>query len=77
MKVKSITCARFILALFPILRWLPLYNWKRDFVCDVIAGFTVAVMQVPQGLAYAILANVPPIIGIYTAVFPVAMYEFQ
>ena len=31
-------------------------------------------MQVPQGLAYAILANVPPIVGIYTAFFPVLMY---
>ena len=34
----------------------------------------MAVMQVPQGLAYAILANVPPIIGIYTAFFPVFIY---
>ena len=31
-------------------------------------------MQVPQGLAYAILASVPPIVGIYTAFFPVMMY---
>jgi hypothetical protein len=40
---------RSVLNLFPILRWLPAYNWKRDFVCDLMSGFTVGVMQVPQG----------------------------
>eukprot|EP00093_Oithona_nana_P013439 13439.XXX_839671_841919_1 [CDS] Oithona nana genome sequencing. len=73
-KMKSLTFVKLMKNLMPILRWLPNYNWKRDFANDCAAGFTVGVMQVPQGLAYAILANVPPIVGIYTAFFPVLMY---
>jgi MFS superfamily sulfate permease-like transporter len=33
----------------PILHWLPNYRWREDFVSDLMAGFTVAVMHVPQG----------------------------
>ena len=73
-KLRSLTFVKLLKNLIPILRWLPNYNWKRDFADDCAAGFTVGVMQVPQGLAYAILANVPPIVGIYTAFFPVLMY---
>lgn len=35
--------------LFPILQWLPNYNWRKDFVFDAAGGFTVAVMHIPQG----------------------------
>ena len=41
------------------------------------AGFTVAVMHIPQGMAYALLANTDPIVGIYTAFFPVIVYIFM
>ncbi|XP_059476161.1 solute carrier family 26 member 6-like [Neocloeon triangulifer] len=58
----------------PLAEWLPRYEWTHDLPCDLIAGFTVAVMQVPQGLGYALLANVPAIVGIYMAVFPVIPY---
>ncbi|KAK6621366.1 hypothetical protein RUM43_011672 [Polyplax serrata] len=59
--------------IFPILKWLPLYE-KTDLVSDVVAGFTVGVMHIPQGMAYALLGGVPPVIGIYMAFFPVLVY---
>ncbi|XP_018015836.1 solute carrier family 26 member 6 isoform X2 [Hyalella azteca] len=58
----------------PLLAWLPTYSPRRDLVGDLIAGLTVAVMHIPQGMAYAMLAEVPPILGLYTAFFPVLAY---
>lgn len=43
---------------------------------DVIAGITVALTLIPQGLSYAQLANLPPINGLYTAILPSATYTF-
>ncbi|XP_053971108.1 solute carrier family 26 member 10-like isoform X2 [Hylaeus volcanicus] len=60
----------------PLIGWLPKYDWKNDILGDIIAGITVAVMHIPQGMAYAILGNVPPIVGIYMAFFPVLVYFF-
>lgn len=59
---------------FPIFDWLPKYQWRDDLASDLMAGFTVAVMHVPQGMAYALLAEVPPIVGIYMAFFPIFVY---
>lgn len=64
-------------SMFPIVSWLGHYKWKKDLSCDVIAGFTVAIMHIPQGIAYALLGNVPPIVGIYMAFFPVLIYAFM
>ncbi|MEM6391862.1 MAG: SulP family inorganic anion transporter [Planctomycetota bacterium] len=41
---------------------------KADFRGDAIAGITVAVVAVPQSMAYAIIAGVPPVYGIYTVI---------
>nr|CAD7432363.1 unnamed protein product [Timema monikensis] len=65
---------RFLFQAFPVLHWMGHYRWKEDFVNDLVAGFTVAVMHIPQGMAYALLGNVPPILGIYMAFFPVLVY---
>ena len=43
----------------PIVEWLPKYR-LRDLQCDIIAGLTVGVMVVPQALAYANVAELPP-----------------
>ncbi|XP_043475085.1 solute carrier family 26 member 10-like isoform X1 [Leptopilina heterotoma] len=59
----------------PIVDWLYNYEWKQNILGDTIAGLTVAVMHIPQGMAYAILGNVPPIVGIYMAFFPVLVYS--
>jgi len=47
----------------PIFQWAP--NYKLDFFkCDLLAGITVASLAVPQGISYANLASLPPIIGL-------------
>ncbi|XP_075218323.1 sulfate transporter-like isoform X2 [Lycorma delicatula] len=66
-----------LVSFFPIFRWLPEYEWKKDFYHDVVSGITVAVMHIPQGLAYSTLGAVPPIVGIYMAFFPVLIYIFM
>ncbi|XP_023230830.1 sodium-independent sulfate anion transporter-like isoform X1 [Centruroides sculpturatus] len=50
----------------PILTWLPKYS-RIDLKGDIIAGVTVALTVIPQGLAYAQLALLPPQYGLYTA----------
>lgn len=52
--------------LFPFLTWLPLTRktWKDDF----IAGITVMVIVIPQAVAFAMIAGLPPIYGFYTAI---------
>lgn len=59
--------------LFPFLKWIKTYN-KENFRGDLTAGLTVAVMLIPQGMAYAMLAGLPPIIGIYASIFPIIIY---
>lgn len=57
----------------PALSWLPSYD-RRDLGGDLSAGLTVAVMLIPQGMAYAMLAGLPPIVGLYASVFPLLAY---
>ena len=47
------------------------YRWKHDLFSDIMAGFSAAVLHVPHGVAYAILAGIPAVSGLYMAVFPV------
>ena len=58
---------------FPILEWLPKYN-SEFFKGDLIAGLTVGVMLIPQGMAYAMLAGMPPIYGLYASIIPLILY---
>ncbi|XP_044583943.1 prestin-like [Cotesia glomerata] len=60
----------------PVFYWLRKYKWKDYILSDIISGITVAIMHIPQGMAYALLGNVPPIVGIYMAFFPVLIYFF-
>jgi sulfate permease, SulP family len=59
----------------PILDWLPNYQ-KAWFKGDLFAGITIGVMLIPQGIAYAIIAGLPPIYGLYTAMIPQIVYAF-
>jgi len=47
---------------------------KDDFFGDISAGLTVGIMLIPQGMAYAMLAGLPPIYGLYTATIPLILY---
>ncbi|MBU0553065.1 solute carrier family 26 protein [Myxococcota bacterium] len=53
--------------------WLKHYK-RADLRGDLTAGLTTAVMLVPQAMAYAILADLPPIIGLYASVIPLILY---
>jgi SulP family sulfate permease len=59
--------------LIPILEWLPNYSASL-FKGDLIAGITVGIVLIPQGIAYALIAGLPPIYGLYCALVPQAMY---
>jgi SulP family sulfate permease len=54
---------------FPIIKDLLTYNQATLF-SDLIAGLSIAVIVVPQGLAYAMIAGLPPIYGLYAALIP-------
>ncbi len=58
---------------FPILQWLPSYQrrWLRP---DLIAGITVWMVIVPEAMAYAGIAKVPPLMGLYTVPLPLFFY---
>ncbi|RMG24507.1 MAG: solute carrier 26 family protein [Bacteroidetes bacterium] len=58
---------------FPVLDWLPHYQ-KRQLEGDLAAGLTVGVMLIPQGMAYAMIAGLPPIYGLYAATVPLIIY---
>ncbi|MDR5859282.1 SulP family inorganic anion transporter [Halomonas eurihalina] len=59
-------------------RWLPFLHWlpqqtPRSLRVDAIAGLTGAVLVLPQGVAYALLAGLPPEYGLYAAIVPVIL----
>ena len=54
---------------------MPAYK-KSYFKNDLIAGTTVAVLLIPQGMAYAMIAGLPPIYGLYAALVPQIIYAF-
>lgn len=56
----------FLAKRFPICSWLPRYSLTA-LQFDIIAGLTVGLMVVPQGLAYALIAGLPPQYGLYSA----------
>jgi SulP family sulfate permease len=57
----------------PIAQWLPHYT-GGELRGDLVAGVTVGVMLIPQSMAYALLAGMPPIYGLYASVVPLLVY---
>ncbi|WP_404413284.1 sulfate permease [Vreelandella aquamarina] len=58
---------------FPILSWLPHYH-RRLLGADVLAGLIVTMMVIPQSLAYALLAGLPAVVGLYASILPQLVY---
>ncbi|XP_003699670.1 prestin isoform X1 [Megachile rotundata] len=74
--LKSVNWKSCFTSAVPSIHWLSKYRWKTNIMSDIISGLTVAIMHIPQGMAYALLGNVPPVVGIYMAFFPVLVYFF-
>lgn len=62
-----------LVAYLPVLAWLPGYD-RSKLRLDVVAGVTVAASVIPEGLAYASLANLPPQTGLYAGLLGVSAY---
>lgn len=62
-----------IKSFIPALEWLPKYS-NKDLKGDLSAGLTVGVMLIPQGMAYSMLAGLPPIYGLYASIVPLILY---
>ncbi|KAF8116495.1 hypothetical protein N665_0017s0051 [Sinapis alba] len=61
---------------FPILEWARGYNLEY-LKSDVISGITIASLAIPQGISYAQLANLPPILGLYSSFVPPMVYAIM
>jgi high affinity sulfate transporter 1 len=59
--------------LLPVLDWLPAYR-REWLLSDFLAGLAVWAVMVPEGMAYASIVGVPPIMGLYTIVPPLIAY---
>lgn len=60
-------------------RWLPILGWARDYrratlASDLLAAVIVTIMLIPQSLAYALLAGLPPEAGLYASIVPIFLY---
>ena len=62
--------------IFPILNWILKYK-PEYFKDDLLAGITVAILLIPQGMAYALIAGLPPVYGLYAALTPQIVYTIM
>ncbi|KAL8471019.1 hypothetical protein ACS0TY_033552 [Phlomoides rotata] len=69
-KLQLILGAKYI---FPVLEWGPKYSLNL-LKSDIVSGLTIASVAIPQGISYAKLANLPPIVGLYSSFVPPLIY---
>ena len=65
-----------------IKQFFPIFDWAKDYSSshlkrDAFAGITVGIMLIPQGMAYAMIAGLPPVYGLYAALFPQIIYALM
>ncbi len=70
---KNWSVGRGLTAAVPALGWLGGYG-RADLPRDLSAGLVVGVMLVPQAMAYAVLAGLPPVYGLYASIVPTVAY---
>jgi sulfate permease, SulP family len=68
--------SEYIIRAVPLINTLKGYN-KRLLKGDLVAGVTVGIMLIPQGMAYALIAGLPPEYGLYAALVPLLIYAFM
>lgn len=62
-----------LFTLFPILNSFKGYSLPGDLTTDLLAGLTIGILHIPQGMAYGLLAGAEPIYGLYTSLIPVTI----
>lgn len=71
--IKNICNVKVLKRKLPIVEWLPKYN-VGAFIQDLIAGLTVGLTAIPQGIAYAVITGLPPEYGLYSSLTAGAVY---
>ncbi|XP_074553841.1 chloride anion exchanger-like [Halichoeres trimaculatus] len=64
------------LSLLPIIGWMKVYRFKEWLLNDIVSGVSTGLVAVLQGLAYCLLASLPPWYGLFSAFFPIITYFF-
>ena len=62
--------------LFPLFNWLPSYQ-KEWIRYDVVAGLTASAVVIPKAMAYAAIAGLPLVVGLYTSLVPLVVYAIM
>ncbi|XP_051857550.1 chloride anion exchanger [Antechinus flavipes] len=75
-RCSSRKAKKIALSLFPLASWLPAYRVKEWLLSDIVSGISTGLVAVLQGMAFALLVNIPPSYGLYAAFFPVIVYFF-
>uniref|UniRef100_A0A8C4IP85 STAS domain-containing protein n=1 Tax=Dicentrarchus labrax TaxID=13489 RepID=A0A8C4IP85_DICLA len=65
-----------VLSLLPIIGWMRIYRVREWLLGDVVSGISTGMVAIMQGLAFSLLASLPPSYGLYTAFFPMLTYFF-
>ncbi|XP_076357430.1 prestin-like isoform X2 [Tachypleus tridentatus] len=63
-----------LLTVFPIFQWISQYSFRKYILNDILSGFIIFLLHIPEGLACGLLASVYPIHGLYVSFFPVMVY---
>ncbi|KAM4711723.1 chloride anion exchanger-like [Anableps anableps] len=67
---------RAVLSVLPVIGWMRIYRVREWLLGDVVSGISTGLVAIMQGLAFSLLASLPPSYGLYTAFFPMLTYFF-